>query len=140
MDSCSIDKNNPLWDELKHTFGSDYAELAVSLNYNKLPDVKTAKLLLEKSNILERDESFLKNTLERKKNIIEVQNAFLDVIELRANVDQAKTIRKLKEMGNKFISELDKNPNIVSVTQFIGSSDFEKLNDPKLFEHLYILL
>lgn len=135
--------SSPEWLALVKHFGdTSSAYTAYVLNNNVIPSVEDAIKLLNNLKVEEYDEQLSKSSDSLKLERTVAQKQVLDVASITANTAQQETISKLQNMNSSYEEFLKDNierakkglppSNTISVTNFIGSSEFK--GDPKAYE------
>ena len=142
MSSCP-NPNSPEWKALVAAFGEGNAQTAFDLNQSQIPTVEKTRELLKNLKTQDKDEQFVTSSDKFKLDRTVAQYTSLEQVRLfKANERQKKTVEALMQMNaslqdfyNRNI-ELAQNGkptiNSVSVSTFIGSSDFT--GDPSKYE------
>ena len=134
MSSCP-NPNTPEWKALVAAFGEGNAQTAFDLNNGQVPTVEKTVELLRDLKTQDKDEQFVTSSEKFKLDRTVAQYTSLDQVKLfKANEAQKKTIDALMNMNLTLQEFYKKNIdlakdgkpviNSVSVSTFIGSSDF----------------
>lgn len=144
MSTCP-NPNTPEWKALVAALGSQAnAMTAYTLNDNEIPTIEDARAKMSHLKTEEKDEQLSKSSEAFKLERAIQQRTSLEKIKFTANVDQKETLDKLIAMNDEYQVFLRENLErikngqapikTVSVSNFIGSSDFVSDKDPKEYE------
>jgi hypothetical protein len=144
MNTCP-NPNSPEWKELVAKLGEAQAMTAYTLNGNNTPSVEQAEALLSRLKIQEKDEQLSRSSDEFKLQRAVQQRTYLEQQRLKTfNPRQQATFDKLIAMNTAYQEFLKNNiilakngqPTIktVSVSNFIGSSEFKDDTNPLEYE------